>query len=1043
MREDVLAAVRVRLRRLDEGGDLSLALEPGAAREIRQLALLIHADLDDVEMLLVMGRLRWYRSRALPVDEGGRRELQAAVTAFTRPLKAGRTEGVPPELLPRIAHDVAPGADTVLDTAVNSPDAERAAEAVILWQRILDATPTDHADRLMYQSNLSVALMTRYERQGTAEDLDAALEGCRAVLSATPPGDHALPGRISNYGVALLARWEAKGDLGDLDKAVELLRRAVSRSPEGVGVRGDRLVNLGSALRSRSGLLGTASDLDAAVACLQEAAEILRGYAPERSAALSALGAALGERYERIGRADDLDSSVVALQQAVRVASPGTAGLAGYLNNLAVALRNRFSRHGQRIDLDEAVDAGRRAVNLTPSGSSDRARHLAGLARSLSLRAGHTGAPEDLDVTIRLLRQAVRETPTGHPARALHLTDLGTALHERFFAVLRDRSNMTRSVRTGDLRAAVRAWTQASRVDTAPARNRIEAAWTAARALRRTDPGSAADMAEAAVGLLPRLTPRRLERGDQQHVLSAFPGLASEAAALALADPEGTPERRAARALRLLEAGRAVALGQALDARNDLTDLRRRHAAVAGRFTELRDGLDQPLESAGSGFSEAGTRSARLTPDGVAAERQRLADEFTAVLEEIRGLPGFSSFGLPPALDDLLAEAEAEAGAGAVVVVNVSRHRSDALLLTGGQVRSVPLPDLTAREVASRSESFRQALIRTETLGDPAQRRRAQGVLTEILEWLWDAAAAPILDALGHRERPSAGAEWPRVWWVPSGLLAQLPLHAAGHHTDAEDSRRRTVLDRAVSSYTPTVRVLRHAREQVRRRAGGTRAADGQYRALIIAMPTTPGHADLDHVADEVAVVRAHLPGATILAGPDPGAGPSAPPSPPFTVPTRERVLTRLPDCAIAHFACHGESHLTDPSRSRLLLHDHTDAPFTVAGLAAVHLDRAELAYLSACRTTVVEPGFLADEPIHLTVALQTAGFPHVIGTLWEIDDATAVTVAGAFYTGLRTGSGKLDTTRAAHALHTAVRATRDRFAVTPSLWAGYVHAGA
>jgi hypothetical protein len=39
------------------------------------------------------------------------------------------------------------------------------------------------------------------------------------------------------------------------------------------------------------------------------------------------------------------------------------------------------------------------------------------------------------------------------------------------------------------------------------------------------------------------------------------------------------------------------------------------------------------------------------------------------------------------------------------------------------------------------------------------------------------------------------------MWWVPTGNLSYLPLHAAGRDDEC-------VLDRVVSSYTPTVRSL-------------------------------------------------------------------------------------------------------------------------------------------------------------------------------------------------------------------------------------------
>lgn len=85
----------------------------------------------------------------------------------------------------------------------------------------------------------------------------------------------------------------------------------------------------------------------------------------------------------------------------------------------------------------------------------------------------------------------------------------------------------------------------------------------------------------------------------------------------------------------------------------------------------------------------------------------------------------------------------------------------------------------------------------------------------------------------------------------------------------------------------------------------------------------------------------------------------------------------------------------------------------------------------------------LADEAIHLTSAFQLAGFPHVVGTLWEIDDAIAVDIADNFYSGLQAGKGTIETSNAAQALHDAIRAARGKFPDCPSLWAAHLHAGA
>ncbi|MDV9176701.1 CHAT domain-containing protein, partial [Streptomyces sp. W16] len=226
-----------------------------------------------------------------------------------------------------------------------------------------------------------------------------------------------------------------------------------------------------------------------------------------------------------------------------------------------------------------------------------------------------------------------------------------------------------------------------------------------------------------------------------------------------------------------------------------------------------------------------------------------------------------------------------------------------------------------------------------------------------------------------------------------------------------------------VSSCSPTVRALHHARRPLP-------AAPAPGRPLVVAMPSTPGQAPLDFAADEADVFEEYMGPATVLVAPE-------------RPPTRDGVLDLLPGSPVVHFACHGDNWDEDPSRHRLLLHDHAETPLTVEALASVRLDHARLAYLSACGTAVSYDGLLADEAMHLTSAFQLCGYRHVIGTLWSVVDDTAAEVAEAFYAGLRSGTGTPDPDRSPYALHAAVRELRARLPRAPSLWASHVHSGA
>lgn len=111
----------------------------------------------------------------------------------------------------------------------------------------------------------------------------------------------------------------------------------------------------------------------------------------------------------------------------------------------------------------------------------------------------------------------------------------------------------------------------------------------------------------------------------------------------------------------------------------------------------------------------------------------------------------------------------------------------------------------------------------------------------------------------------------------------------------------------------------------------------------------------------------------------------------------REDVLAALDDCEIFHFAGHGRTDPLDPSKSALIL---SDGELTVSRLFETNLRnrRPFLAYLSACGTGRVADNTLVDESLHLIAAFQLAGFQHVIGTLWKVNDRICVDVAKATY---------------------------------------------
>ncbi|MFE1441683.1 CHAT domain-containing protein [Streptomyces sp. NPDC058739] len=546
-------------------------------------------------------------------------------------------------------------------------------------------------------------------------------------------------------------------------------------------------------------------------------------------------------------------------------------------------------------------------------------------------------------------------------------------------------------------------------------------------AVERHDWALATDAAEAALQALPLIVSQALNRDDRQAMLRtallgrrypasagtrrstelpdrlAGTSLARTACAVALA--AGRTEQAAA----LLEQGRAVLMGQDIQVRSDVSDLAAVHPGTAREFTALAHRLreaETPVAPDGlDPQSAAGGEAARIR------EQHAVAEEWQRLLARIRGLDGFEHFLLPPSAEQMRHEAKE----GPIVLINIDRLRSDALVVTAGGIRLVPL-DVTEGQLAHTARRF-LAAVSVGAGESPARRKEAAETTFATLEWLWDAIAEPVLAAAGlTRPLPEdvPREAVPRLWWSASGPLAHLPLHAAGHHRAAAPGAGRSVLDRVASSYTPSIRALRHAR-QAPAPGGGA----GPF--LAVRRPTGADGRDGASVAEVAAMART-LGALRTVQGPDA---------------TVERVLAELSSAATVHFACHGLSDAEDPSRSHLEL---ADGPLGVLDVARRHLPNAQLAVLLACHTTRTDR--LPDEAVHLTSAFQTAGYPQVVGALWEATDLVSVRLTRRLYRSLRTYGTGLDVTDTARAVHEIVRALRTRHSDAPRIWAPYVHTG-
>jgi CHAT domain-containing protein len=116
----------------------------------------------------------------------------------------------------------------------------------------------------------------------------------------------------------------------------------------------------------------------------------------------------------------------------------------------------------------------------------------------------------------------------------------------------------------------------------------------------------------------------------------------------------------------------------------------------------------------------------------------------------------------------------------------------------------------------------------------------------------------------------------------------------------------------------------------------------------------------------------------------------------------------------------------------------------TMHRISELKLSNARIAYLSACSTAKNKAEQLRDEVIHMVSGFQVAGFPHVVGCLWQSVDRVCLEVTKGFYSSLfRQGGSHWSDRNVAMALREAVIKAREAEIGAPLNWAQFVHYGA
>lgn len=949
---------------------------------------------------------------------------------------------------------------SILQMRLSGTTEESLEDILAMSDNMLLSVPPEHIQRAMVLNCQGLVLTEMFQRTGSSKHLDMLVETLDKAATASKSNNKEVRAiYLKDLAEALLTRFEWTGKQDDLDKGFDTAARAMELVSKIHPQFAVHLITKGRAFLQRAIHAGSVEDINSAIKIFEQAGRQIRDQHPQRSVCMNNLATTLGMRFALLGTTDDLNAAIQAAMRATNSLSMSSPDKAVCLSNLGQILAQRFSRNGRDDDINIAVDSHSTALEITAIDNWRYVELLDNLSSALMMRYHKHSRPEDLDHAVRRSRTALIMAPKDNPEKPRYLTNLSAALLEVVKSKTSDEavddmleeairnSKAAIELSMGDESqrrpeilfmygscletrfkrsknplhglSAVKIFQEILDSPRFPVVRRVAAAIRAAHILYPDDISLASQILSLAVQLLPKIISRSLLRNDQQFVLSQISGLAADAAALAIRDNRSSDE-----ALGLLELGRGLIANMYIGGRVDITDLDKAHPELAVKFRAAQNKLDIVDED----VLLPGVKSFLQSQ---AARRYEVIQEFDNTVAMIQGTPCFDHFLKGPSSDEL----RTYATDGSIVYLNPSRFGAVALIVTEKDIHHILLPKLSYEELTGKA----QQLTHIRDIDDPTRRRQNNMALRKILEWLWDVAIEEVLNFLGFTGIPDSEESWPKIWWIPVGMLSLFPIHAAGHCANGA-----AAIDRVISCYATTARSLGLSRDKISAFAMDKSKGDVSSQEIcLVRMSETPDRTDLTHAKSEIEAIDKLLAVKNEIMATE-----NLPPLSKTILaqPAKRQVMEALRHCSIVHFACHGEMD-SNPSYSRILFTDWEEDPFLVQDMGTAGLSwRAQLAYLSACHAGTSKDMFLLDEAMHMTGACQLAGFPAAVGTLWKVLDEYAPVFADDIYSAMLKGN-TLDVGQAARGLHFAMRkvkllAEKPRGKDNPMAWGPYVYVG-
>ncbi|KAJ6543042.1 CHAT domain-containing protein [Mycena capillaripes] len=816
--------------------------------------------------------------------------------------------------------------------------------ALQYFQEALELTSQGHPERPSILVDLATALTDRHERLWDLNDLELALQHSQEAVGLTPLDHPYRPICLQILAVVFNNQYRRSGNLSNLESALQYLREAVELVPNDHPERPTMLRNLATSFVNRYEQLGDLKDLDAALYHHQNSLELSPKDHPDRVVHLLNLAITFGDRYRRLGNLEDSEAGIKISEEALGLATKlGHPDRPSVLRALAIAYTDQHRHLGDLKDLDAALQYGQESVHLTPINHPERSARLLSLAISFGTRYGRRGDMKDLEAALQYNQEALRLIPESDPERPVILQNLAVSYSHRY-RKLGDPE---------DLKKVHLNYTSSFACITKTPEFSWNAAGTWAKFCQEVDcPKNCMNAFSAAFNLLPDI----LWIGHSIPVCHDAVRRLHIEEATSMAIQTSIRQGNLCAAVEFMEQGLAIIFQQALQLKTNF------------------QGLEPEEEQA---FQQL---SFQLYT-GKSKDPMKATNERNDLLKRIRRRPGMEYFLLSKSYKELCSSSQA----GPIVILNSYRDSCDGIvILNPTQLESQQklLKGLLSHCNVRLRGGTESSRLHGQKEGSSSKSTAES--FSDLLIWLWTSVVEPVYQVL-----ESNGVQNGRLWWLPIGAFASLPLHAC------------PPTDKFIHSYTATLGALIEARNKT--------SSIPIPRIGIVGVPYTDSCLGnyLKGVEEEIKNILSVTPTSQV----DSLTGPQA---------TADAV-----------------KDLNEATKSRLLLYGNS---LELGSILQLPLVNAEVVFLAACQTAMGDSK-LANESFHLSGGFIAAGFRGSVGTLWSMNDLDGPGVAKNFYSHLFRDGQQPQAGDAAEALHLAVEKLK-RQKVPFERWIPFIHIG-